>query len=234
MCALNYSDISAFIDALNTSGVAYVILRNHENIKDASLYVDGHGDVDLLCEDSRLMAKALGAKPYHHEDGVHYYVKVAGEKVSLDLRSVGDGYYCTPWQQEMLQSRVQENGIWVMNLENYLYSLIHHAILQKRSLSEEYSLRLKEMSQRQGVRVETLTERSFISILEKYMIEKGYFYVYPRDFMVPLRTSIINKQLLQRNFSLAYQHWKFDTKVKAIEFLVKVKHLLEGKGFKYA
>lgn len=229
-----YNTIQDFLQALNTSGIKYVVLRNYEKMLEPEMYMDGHGDVDLLCEDSRLMAKALGAKPYHHEDGIHYYVKVAGEKVSLDLRSVGDGYYCTSWQQEMLQSRVQENGIWVMNQENYLYSLIHHAILQKRSLSEEYSLRLKEMAQRQGVHVETLTERSFISILEKYMIEKGYQYVYPRDFMVPLRTSNINKQLLQRDLSLAYQHWKFDAKVKAIEFLVKVKHLLEGKGFRYA
>lgn len=231
---LNYSDITAFIEALNASDIPYVILRNHENIKDASLYVDGHGDVDLLCEDSRLMAKALGARPYHHEDGIHYYVKVAGEKVSLDLRSVGDGYYCTIWQQEMLRTRVLQNGVWVMNGENYLYSLIHHAVLQKRSLSEEYSLRLKKMAQRQGIHLETLTEASFISILEKYMVEKGYQYVYPRDFMVPLRTSIINKHLLQRDFSLAYPHWKFDTKVKIIEFLVKVKHLLVGKGFRYA
>lgn len=229
-----YDTVHDFLHALNTSGIKYVVLRNYEKMLEPKMYMDGHGDIDLLCEESNSMARAIGAQSFHHDDGIHYYVKIAGEKVSLDLRSVGDGYYCTPWQQEMLQSRVQENGIWVMNLENYLYSLIHHAILQKRSLSEEYSLRLKEMSQRQGVHVETLTERSFISILEKYMIEKGYFYVYPRDFMVPLRTSIINKQLLQRDLSLAYQHWKFDAKVKAIEFLVKVKHLLEGKGFKYA
>lgn len=229
-----YDTVHDFLHALNTSGIKYVVLRNYEKMLEPKMYMDGHGDIDLLCEESNSMARAIGAQSFHHDDGIHYYVKIAGEKVSLDLRSVGDGYYCTPWQQEMLQSRVQENGIWVMNLENYLYSLIHHAVLQKRSLSEEYSLRLKEMSQRQGVRVETLTERSFISILEKYMIEKGYFYVYPRDFMVPLRTSIINKQLLQRDLSLAYQHWKFDAKVKAIEFLVKVKHLLEGKGFKYA
>lgn len=229
-----YDTIHDFLHALNTSGIKYVVLRNYEKMLEPKMYMDGHGDIDLLCEESNSMARAIGAQPFQHNDGIHYYVKIAGEKVSLDLRSVGDGYYCTPWQQEMLRSRVQENGIWVMNLENYLYSLIHHAVLQKRSLSEEYSLRLKEMSQRQGVHVETLTERSFISILEKYMVEKGYFYVYPRDFMVPLRTSIINKHLLQRDFSLAFQHWKFDTKVKAIEFLVKVKHLLEGKGFKYA
>ena len=229
-----YDTIHDFLNALNTSGIKYVVLRNYEKMLEPKMYMDGHGDIDLLCEESNSMARAIGAQPFQHDDGIHYYVKIAGEKVSLDLRSVGDGYYCTPWQQEMLHSRVQENGIWVMNLENYLYSLIHHAILQKRSLSEEYSLRLKEMSQRQGVHVETLTERSFISILEKYMVEKGYQYVYPRDFMVPLRTSIINKQLLQRDLSLAYQHWKFDAKVKAIEFLVKVKHLLEGKGFRYA
>lgn len=229
-----YDTIQDFLHALNTSGIKYVVLRNYEKMLEPKMYMDGHGDIDLLCEESNSMARAIGAQSFHHDDGIHYYVKITGEKVSLDLRSVGDGYYCTPWQQEMLQSRVQENGIWVMNLENYLYSLIHHAVLQKRSLSEEYSLRLKEMSQRQGVHVETLTERSFISILEKYMIEKGYYYVYPKDFMVPLRTNIINKQLLQRDLSLAYQHWKFDAKVKAIEFLVKVKHLLEGKGFKYA
>lgn len=228
-----YNDIVEFVNALNEAGIPYVILRNYENFKDANLYIDGHGDVDLLCVNGRKMAEHLGAQIFHVDDGVHFYVTIAGDKVSLDLRSVGDGYYCSLWQDDMLSRRVQKDGVWVMCDVDYFYSLIHHSVLQKRRLSEEYSKRLTMMAEQLGITINSATERGFIQLLETYMSANGYQYVYPTDYMVPLRTSIIDKRLLCMNHSLAFAHWKFDTKINVIEFLVKVKHLLEGKGFKY-
>ena len=229
-------NIQYLVDALNNSGVPYLVLRNYENLLSPEIYVDGHGDIDLLCADSRLLAEKVDARTYHNkvkevcDDGVHYYVLIAGKQVSLDLRSVGDGYYCQKWQQEMLNRRVLKDGFYVMSDQDYLYSLIHHAILQKRSFSNEYRSRLTEMCNRLHIVMKDDSAQSLIQLLESYMAEHGYTYVYPRDTFVPLNTRYITSSLLEPNASLAFQHWKFDTKVAFIELLVKVKHSLYRKS----
>lgn len=231
-----FQDIQSFVDLLNNSGVPYLVLRNYENLLSPEMYVDGHGDIDLLCTDSRLLAEKVGARTYQNkvkevcDDGVHYYVLVADKQVSLDLRSVGDGYYCQKWQQNMLDRRVLKDGFYVMSDQDYLYSLIHHAILQKRSFSNEYRSRLTEMCNRLHVIMKDDSAQSFIQLLESYMAKHGYTYVYPRDTFVPLNTRYITSSLLEPNASLAFQHWKFDAKVAFIELLVKVKHSLYRKS----
>ena len=231
-----FQNIQSFVDSLNDSGVLYLVLRNYENLLSPEIYVDGHGDIDLLCADSRLLAEKVGARKYHNkvkevcDDGVHYYVFVAGKQVSLDLRSVGDGYYCRKWQQEMLDRRVLKDGFYVMCEQDYLYSLIHHAILQKRSFSNEYRFRLAAMCNELHISMKDDSAQSFIQLLESYMEKHGYTYVYPRDAFVPLNTRYITSSLLEPNASLAFQHWKFAAKVAFIEFLVIVKHLLCRKS----
>lgn len=230
-----FSNIQSFVDVLNQSEVPYLVLRNYENMLSPELYMEGHGDIDLLCSDARLLAKAIGAKTYTDkvkavcDDGVHYYVMIAEQPVSLDLRSVGDGYYCLKWQKEMLERRIKKDGFYVMNEHDYLYSLIHHAVLQKRHFSEEYKERLTGMCHTLGVEVREQTHSCFISLLEDYMQQNGYTYTYPTDTFVPLNKKYINTQMLEKNRILAFQHWIFDTKVGTIECLVKIKHLLQGQ-----
>lgn len=230
-----FDTINSFLDALNNSGVPYLVLRNYENMLSPELYMDGHGDIDLLCADSRLLAKKIGAKTYSRkvkevcDDGVHYYIVMGGQHVSLDLRSVGDGYYCQKWQEEMLERRVQKDGFYVMDEKDYVYSLIHHAILQKRTFSDEYRNRLKDMCKRQKIDLGDDSLQSFIQLLETYMKAHEYVYTYPTDAFVPLNTKCISSGLIEKNASLAIKHWRFDTKVAFIDFLVKVKHLLMGK-----
>lgn len=231
-----FLDIQSFVHALNQSDVLYLVLRNYENMLSPEIYMDGHGDIDLLCADSRALAKSVGAMAYTNkvkevcDDGVHYYVMIANKPVSLDLRSVGDGYYCTKWQKEMLKRRILKDGFYVMDELDYVYSLMHHAILQKRTFSDEYRNRLTEMCKRQQIHVTDDSPQCFIRLLETYMEEHGYTYTYPTDTFVPLNKRYISSALLEKNRSLAFKHWKFDTKVSIIECLVKIKHLLLGKS----
>lgn len=231
-----FLDIQSFVQALNQSDVPYLVLRNYENMLSPEIYMDGHGDIDLLCADSKALAKSVGAMAYTNkvkevcDDGVHYYVMIANKHVSLDLRSVGDGYYCTKWQKEMLERRILKDGFYVMDELDYVYSLMHHAILQKRAFSDEYRNRLTEMCKRQQIHVTDDSPQCFIRLLETYMEEHGYTYTYPIDTFVPLNKRYISSALLEKNISLAFKHWKFDTKVNIIECLVKIKHLLLGKS----
>lgn len=226
-----YNSIKEVIDVLREQEVKYLILRNYDNLLSDDIYMDGHGDVDCLCADSRHMADIIGAKAYTNKpkqvcnDGTHFYILIGGQEVSLDLRHVGDGYYCEKWQRDMLARRVKHDGFYVMAQEDYFYSLIYHAILQKPRLSDEYRQLLSRMAAELGFEKKTYTEKELIALLEAFMQKNGYTYIYPVDTYVPLHTKYINRRLITPNRQLAWEHWKFDTKVAIIHFLVCVKHM---------
>ncbi len=228
-----YEDIRQVFNLLNASGVDYLVLRNYEMMLSPELFVGDHADIDLLCEDSQKIVQVLGAcsttKNDEHspDDGIHYFLNIRGQVVSFDLRQVGDGYYCEQWERDLLNRKKFTQCFYVLSDEDYFYTLIYHAVLQKRKLSEEYRNRLMKMASMNGASNEIKDEKGFICLLEKYMKNKGYRFVYSHDFMVPNRFHLVDSQMVEKDFKLWLAHFLFDTKVTWIEFLVKVKHCIK-------
>lgn len=227
----NYQEARELFDLLNSNGVRYVVLRNFENLLSPELYVNGHGDIDLLCDDSQIVVDILDAATDRRDvdpfkgDGIHYYILINGKRASLDLRYVGDGYYCKKWEEDILASRVESDCFFVPNEQNYFYSLIYHSILQKRSFSRDYRERLKKMANKLGLTVEG-GEREFLSILESYMQKRGYQFTWSSDYLVPNRFGLVDRKMVVKNPKLQMSHFLFDSKVWFIEFLVRIKHLI--------
>lgn len=229
----NYNSMSEVFELLNYLKVNYAILRNYYNLLEDDIYIGGHGDVDLICEDSAIFAKALNALPqeFHvkngKSDGVHYYTYIQNNYVSLDLRHIGDGYYCKKWEKEMLARKVMRNEFYVLNEEDYFYTLIYHAIYQKPFLSTEYRFRLTEMAVNLNLDTGTGSSQYFISLLEIYMRNNNYRYQYPKDKYVPFnKKNIQDKSLLDFHFKEYFINTVLHSKIAAIEFLVKTKHYL--------
>ncbi|QTV06629.1 hypothetical protein [Faecalibacter bovis] len=227
----SYSSMKEVFEILNSCNIKYVVLRNYQNILTDEMFMDGHGDVDILCENSNLLEKFLKIYPdqFHIKKGifdkVHYHIYIKNIKVSIDARYIGDNYYCKKWQNDILNSRIYYKGFFVMDPINHLYSLIYHAIFQKKYLSEEYRIRLREMALNQGIQLEIWDSKSFVHLLEQFMIKNNYNYFYPNDFYVPLYTKHIqNKSLLKFDLRRWIEHKKFELRVESIEFLVKIKH----------
>ncbi|MCQ2173659.1 MAG: hypothetical protein MJY61_00835 [Bacteroidales bacterium] len=226
-----YGSISEFVEVLGNSCSDFLILRNFENLLSEEMYVGGHADIDILCKDSIKLAKALGARPFSGKpsqvcnDGTHYFILVKGEEVSLDIRQVGDGYYCKKWQNEMLLRKVEHNGYFIMDNKDYFYSLVYHSILQKPRLSQDYRTKLCWLAAALGFEEKLYEERELIRMLETYMETNGYTYTFPKDIFVPLRMKYIDRRLLEKDICLAWKHWKFDARVSVWHFLVCLKHL---------
>lgn len=231
----NYSSIKEVIELLNKSNVPYLILRNYENLLNDEIYVSGHEDIDLLCEKSEDIVRVLNAEQsdFHKKgivkDRTHYYIYIADKKVDLDLRHCGDGYYCEKWERDMLRTCVLFNGFYVPNKIDYFYSLIYHAVLQKKVLSEEYLDRLWTMAEELQIPLKTKEELTFIKELENFMSKRGYNFTYTSDFYIPLQFQKVNRQMVVTDCKLQLQHFLFHSKVHLIEVLVKVKHLLLNK-----
>ena len=228
----SFSCIEDLFKLLDESGAIYLVLRNYENLLEPEFYVGGHADIDLLCDDSRKIIELEGVLPLHPKsksikgDGIHYCINVNGQTVSLDLREVGDGYYCEKWEKELLERRVRQDCLYVMTQEDYFYSLAYHAILQKRQFTDEYRCRLSELADRLGLPIKNATEQSFLALVENYMRDNEYVFSYSRDYMVPNRFELVDSSMIERDCSLFIQHVVFEIKVTIIELLVKIKHYL--------
>lgn len=232
----HFDSIHKLIKHLNASSVAYAVLRNYDNLLEDEIYMDGHGDIDLICEDSRKLASDIGAidHPGHVKNGqgngTHYIVYIDNVEVSLDLRHVGDGYYCEKWQKDILENRKLHNGFYVLSDEDHFFTLVYHAIFQKEVFSVEYQERLKKMSDDLEIFIQDSTVEFYVSLLEKHMKERSYVYEYPVDKHVPLRRRHIqDKSLLVMHNSRYIEHVLFEAKVDLMAFLVKIYHKVKKK-----
>lgn len=231
-----FDTIQELIEHLNASSVAYAVLRNYDNLLEDEIYMDGHGDIDLICEDSRKLASDIGAidHPGHIKNGqgngTHYIVYIDNVEVSLDLRHVGDGYYCEKWQKDILENRKLHNGFYVLSDEDHFFTLVYHAIFQKEVFSVEYQERLKKMGDDLEISIQKNTVEFYVSLLEKHMKERGYVYEYPVDKHVPLhRRHIQDKTLFVMHNSRYIEHVLFEAKVDLMAFLVKIYHSVKRK-----
>ena len=176
----NIEDLQAAFLDINTTTADYLIMRNWEGFYD-DILLEGHNDIDLLCRDRDtrdIIVRLLDARPLT-ADGFHYCFQYRGQRVTLDTRILGDGYYDRGWQRNMLNhKRLHPLGFYVMDSENYYYSLIYHAIYQKKEgLSEEYAQRLNQMSPAD----EVLTQDGFADQLHAFMRRNRYAYTVPMD-----------------------------------------------------
>lgn len=210
---VNYKTAAEVFDKLNSAEVNYLVLRNYENLLDPQIYVGGHGDIDMLCEDSQEVVKALGASFYGKEDGTHYYIFINGERAYLDLRHIGDDYYCEKWERDLLKNKVSHECFYVMNKEDYFYTLIFHAILQKKMFSEEYRNRLTDMANALGIDAGNCQEKDFLRILMDYMKENGYVFRYSKDPMIPQRYHLVDNRMIDRDWKVYWSHIWFSVRL---------------------
>ncbi len=217
---------------INTTTGDYLILRNWEGFFD-DILMEGHNDIDILCRDKDtrdIIVRLLDAKPLT-QDGFHFCFQNQGREVVLDTRVLGDGYYDRRWQRDMLRhKRLHPLGFFVMDPQNYYYSLIYHAMYQKKDgLSEEYASRLNQMSPTDG----TLTQKEFAEQLDSFMHRNRYFYTVTMDQSVVnnFDSTSIPKRIC---YPLSIRLYHFMQAVKKESLLQRVKIrlrklFLEGK-----
>src|SRR5690606_12360226 len=108
---------------------------------------------------------------------------------------------------------------YVPNDKNHFYSLMYHAFIHKPDLSEDYILKLIEISSKVGL---NYSKKSFVEFkvlddLNNFMLIHAYDYVEPLDLSVFFNESVIQKfksiQLSKRRF--------FSEKKRLIKFKIK-------------
>lgn len=174
-----WDNVESVFAALNAC-VSYLVIRNYEGFFE-SVLSDEHADIDILCykKDRTAIVKLLDAVPRLKEkDSIHYKIIVSDECIPIDIRVVGDGYYDSKWEEEMLRNRKYEpRGFFCMNDNDYFWSLLYHSLYHKGRVSAEYRDRLKEL--KPGLF--PITDKDLECRLAQYMIENNYYYTVAND-----------------------------------------------------
>lgn len=192
--------------------VNYLVLRNFEELENSG-FLEGHADIDFLCDDADRMIQVLKAGHRGAEsDKTHCKVDIAGRIIPVDIRAVGDGYYDARWERDMLAGRqMYHDQFYILNEEQYFYSLIYHACVQKPRLSEDYRERLRAMGKRIGVSIDN---DDFMGILQAYMREKGYRFTYPVHPGIIANFAQVDKGLIEKDPKLVLKRKAYVLKKK--------------------
>ena len=152
----------------------YVILRNYETLEDE---INEGGDIDILCPQKAYVVDQIHASArVSRREVFNYFIMVGDKKIPIDIREVGDGYYDEKWEKSMLKRKIRIKGYYVMDDENYKYSLLYHALLHKFAIKETYISRLRDM-----FGMEIGNNDNTDELLGDYMRKKGYYIPIPVD-----------------------------------------------------
>ncbi|MCI8323873.1 MAG: hypothetical protein HFI54_09535 [Lachnospiraceae bacterium] len=180
---MDWNSVDDLLKAMDS--IEYVFLRNWDSIREAC---EEGEDWDVLCLDKEAMVNITHAIPLNqHTDCYNFYTSVGGKKLLLDIRCVGDGYYDKPWEEVMIKNRVKTEGIYVLCKEDYNYSILYHALLQKRERDgAKYNQMLREL-------FDESNKEKWIGNLAQFLIKKEYQLVLPLDEGVYINRRLYNQ-----------------------------------------
>ena len=182
----NWENITCFFEALNNANIEYVVLRNYEKMHEEDFFCDGHEDIDFLVSNVEKFKKiAFLEKREPYDDNIHFKVLIQQCYIDIDIRCLGDKYYDSTWARKMLDNRkICLNGNWyVLSDEDYYYSLVYHAYIQKQVFALEYKKRLDEMYAK--MLFEKVDKNDHLENLSSFMKKNRYSFVRPSDIYVP-------------------------------------------------
>lgn len=194
-----WNSIQEIFDALNQSSINYVVLRNYESLNNTNIFMEGHEDIDLLCDNITLAKKILGARKIYKFPGRNSYtINLNNTELQVDIRYVDDGYYDTKWEKAILNTKKLFNDyIYIISDEMYFYTLIYHAIYQKNFLSNEYYVKLQNMGKQLGQII--TSKQQLEDILFQFMLDNEYKFTYTSDPGIILNFPVSRKDMIKNN-----------------------------------
>ena len=132
--------IKQFFAYMNDISFKYVVLRNWDNLPD-SIELGEHSDLDLLVYDiGHWMEVFPSAERVYEHPRVQFKVPIGDSYIQVDVRYIGDRYYPSKFENEVLNTRVlNENGFYTPDQIRFRTALVYHAVHHKNKNSyKEY------------------------------------------------------------------------------------------------
>lgn len=142
--------LKQFFDFLNSVDFEYVVLRNFEHLP-YSVELGHHSDLDLLVYDLPHFLETIPeATPEYPLPRVRYKLPLEENFIYMDVRHIGDGYYPTQFEKNILATReMNSKGFYTPNYIHHQIALAYHAVHHKGSIAPDYRRWLGDASEKQ-------------------------------------------------------------------------------------
>lgn len=195
-----FKDFNELFDFLNNSkNLKYVIQRSFHEIEYGISYFNNSNDIDILVNDYYYFKALTGARSNNrakmrdNDNGynVQSTINIGKKEIKFDIRFVGDNYVDSNWEKDMLNRRIlhtlkQNITIATPNIQDELYSLVYHIIIQKKNPSKSKHIpRVQKLIQdinKNSIDFQDI--KSVRTFLDSFMKENSYEYKKPKDIIV--------------------------------------------------
>ena len=195
---ITFNNFKQFFDHLNKhSKLKYLVQRSFHEIEYSHEYFNEKNDIDILVNDYYYFKALTGARGVNRKNmrendngwNIQSRINIGGVEIKFDIRFVGDDYFDSNWELDMLNKRIcktlKENII--INIPNNLdelYSLIYHIIIQKHnSHKSKHITRVKELLKICNISdvLNFNNSRNIRRFLDTFMNKNNYKYKKPYD-----------------------------------------------------
>jgi len=191
-----FKNLKEMFDKLNESNEKYVVLRNWANLPEKA-DLGPHGDLDLLVADKNAVVALLKGKPTTETPNrVQFKVDIGDSFQMVDVRFLGDDYYPSNWQLQILCDRIKHpSGFFISKPMDYFWSLLYHAVIHKPQIAEDYQNKLRGMAYAMYPWLVDYLRFDRSDLLIQLIIGQGYNVIKPQD-----PTVFFNKQFIPVEF----------------------------------
>ncbi|MBR1928310.1 MAG: protein kinase [Paludibacteraceae bacterium] len=178
--ATGWKSISQLFYVMNNC-MEYVVLRNWECLPEQYTLAE-HGDIDILVYDRENAVFVLNATKIHKDPKrVAYNVLINNTNVPFDVRYIGDNYYCSHWQYQLLENIIYyKNIVKVLDPQNHLYTLLYHGLIHKWEIKKDYVETILRLAKQLGVELSSNFSNA-TDVLVNFMQHNGYEFIKPND-----------------------------------------------------
>lgn len=181
-----WSNLQELFFVLNNT-TNYVVLRNHEKILNNQID-EKIEDIDLLTDDELQIPYILGKQLSKNKKHNFPFVEVDKKFIKFDIKYVGGTYLDEKWSRNILDNKlIKSNMIYVPKNEDYFYTLIHHIVVQKTKMRDNYKKSLINLSKNldlDNFEDSNLDRKNLKQILNKFMTKNGYRYTYSPRYKI--------------------------------------------------
>jgi len=175
-----WNDLRELFFVLNNT-INYVVLRNFEYLPEKNID-EKHEDIDILTDDYWQIPYILGKNLPEKGKPEFPLVKINEKYVKFDIKYVGDTYLDEKWAQNILKrKKLTKKEIYTPSDEDHFFALLHHIIVQKTNLTNDYKEKLIILGKKikiENFTSESIDRKNLANLLENYMKKNDYRYTF--------------------------------------------------------
>ena len=106
----------------------YVVLRGYDDLHYKIPNLKKGEDIDLLIKNKNDIKDICGSN----------IIRINNKPTKFDRRFIGDDYYDSNWERNMLLTRIPHYFFYVLNEENNYYATLYHSLIHKGVVAKKY------------------------------------------------------------------------------------------------